>query len=177
MTGTNDCCTDIFAVGITDPNPAIIGPLTVQIAFNGFAAQIFLHPAFCFSAGAGFEFWCINAVEAHWGAVDNDCISISDIGGSGGKRGEYEEAESQGFKQFFHFSVLWYSIARSPVSTRLPALYHFNRMATTALASEPDEISAGEMVDPRRFPDLLIKRDLTPAGTNQIQRVTRYSKF
>lgn len=107
MTGTNDCGTDIFAVGITDPDPAIVGPLTVQIALNGLAAQIFFHPAFCISAGAGFQLRRINAVEAHWGAVNNDCISISDIGGSGGKYGEYDEAESQGLNLGLHVSLLW----------------------------------------------------------------------
>lgn len=109
MTGTNDRGTDIFAVGITDPDPAIVGPLTVQIAFNGFAAQIFFHPAFCISASAGFQFRRINAVGAYWSAIDDDCIGISDIGSSGGNCGGYEEAESQDLNLGLHVNLLQFS--------------------------------------------------------------------
>ncbi len=79
MSCGNDGSTYVLTIRVANTNPAVIGAFTVQVAGHGFSAQVVDHPPFGVLSRSGAQLGCINAVQSHRGAINNDGIGISNV--------------------------------------------------------------------------------------------------
>lgn len=77
MPGCDERRPDILTISITDSHPPIMCPLSVEIAFDRFAAEVIDHPTPRVLPRASAEFRRIDAIEPNRCARDHDRVRIA----------------------------------------------------------------------------------------------------
>ncbi len=71
--------TYVLTIRITNTNPTVISAFTVQVASYSFPAQVIDHPSLGILTRSGAQLGRIDAVQSYRGAINNDCVGISDV--------------------------------------------------------------------------------------------------